>query len=119
MYDCRFQNAKLTHLHVSLERGTATLMREGHGAGHGGHAYDLDRGLESEGRLVRPLSGDRYTIELFLSNQHFAQRQDEKVVIRVATDGRARLEAQAPGAKVRTLDFGTCSRTQRHPDPAG
>ena len=118
MYDCQFENVRSTHLHVSMERGTATLISDGHGGGHGSHTYDLGRGLESEGRLVRPSSGDRYAIELFLSNQHFAQRPDEKVVIRVATDGRARIEAQAPGAKLRTLDFGTCSLTQRHPDPA-
>lgn len=107
MYDCEFQKNRLIHLHVSQERGTATLLTQYHPDPSRSHREDVREARESEGRLVDP-GGFRFTIELFLLNDRLGQRPGEKVVVRVADDGRARLEGQIAAGQVRVIDFGTC-----------
>ena len=111
MYDCQFQTNKLIHLHVSRQRGTASVISDYQRGRTRSHSNDVREARESEGRLVAP--GDmRYAIELFLLNDRFGERAGEKVVVRVAGDGRARFEGRSADGKVRTIDFGTCSTHQ-------
>ena len=109
MYDCRFQNNGHLHLHLSLARGSGSVITGYEPGRQADHAADLRAGRESEGRLVQPGPGNRYAVELFLLNDHFGERPGEKVVIRVGEDGRSRVEATGVEVNPRVIDFGTCS----------
>lgn len=111
MVDCQLQKIGLLHLHLWQSRGSASLITEYQPGRHQDHADAIREGRESEGRLVPPGPGMRYAIELFLLNDHFGESAAEKVVIRVAPDGRTRLEAKGPAGPPRLLDVGTCSST--------
>ena len=113
MYDCQFETNKLVHLHISRQRGTASVISDYRRGLTKSHANDVREALESEGRLVAP-GESRYAIELFLLNDRLGEQPGEKVILRVAQDGRARLEGHNTGGKVRTIDFGTCSAHEAH-----
>ena len=108
MYDCQFETNKLIHLHVSQQRGTASVISDYRRGLTDNHADDVREARESEGRLVAP-GQSRYAIELFLLNDRLGEQPGEKVILRVAEDGRTRLEGQSAEGRVRTIDFGTCS----------
>jgi len=114
MYDCRFQNSELVHLHISEQSGSVSVISDYKPTTPGSHSDHVRNGRESEGRLVPPRGGDRHTIELFLFNDHFGETAGDKVVIHMAGDGRTRIESHANQDQHRTLDFGTCSKA--HPD---
>jgi hypothetical protein len=108
MYDCRFETNELIHLHVSRERGTASVITQYQSGLTESHSGDVRQGRESNGRLVAP-GPSRYAVELFLLNDRLGQKPGEKVILRVAADGRALLEGQAVDGQLRRIDFGICS----------
>lgn len=114
MFDCAFQNNNHLHLHIAERQGSASLISAYQRGRTDSHADDLREGRESEGRLVPAGPDSRYKVELFLLNDHFGETAGEKVVLRLAADGRARLQAEATGGRSRTIDFGTCTPMQAH-----
>lgn len=118
MADCRFQTNGFVHLHIAEEQGTVSLISDYTPGQAPDHALDLREGRESEGRLVR--GGDsRQLVEFFLVNDEFGQKPGETVLLRLAADGRSRIEARSPQGRIRTLDFGTCTAAPRPLDRKG
>ncbi|MFM7674776.1 MAG: hypothetical protein ACKO5F_04145 [Synechococcus sp.] len=109
MLDCQLEKIGPLHLHLAESRGSTSVISEYQPGRHQDHADAIREGRESEGRLVPPGPGMRYAIELFLLNDHFGESSAEKLVIRIAPDGRTRLEARGLAASPRVLDVGTCS----------
>ncbi len=107
MIDCQFEMHGPVHLHVSDQRGTASVVSDYQPAASGKHADALRQGRESKGTLAPP-GGSRYRIEVFLRNDAFGSRPQEGLTLVLESDGRARFEGQAPGAALRVLDRGTC-----------
>ncbi|MEB3352726.1 MAG: hypothetical protein VKM34_00600 [Cyanobacteriota bacterium] len=107
MIDCQFETHGAVHLHVSEQRGTASVVSDYQPAAAGKHADALRQGRESKGTLAPP-GGSRYRIEVFLRNDAFGSRPEEVLTLVLESDGRARFEGQAPGAALRVLDRGTC-----------
>jgi len=109
MFDCQFQRKGLLHLHLSESRGSASVITAYTPGQHGSHTNDIREGRESEGRLVPPGETSRYAVELFLLNDQFGQAANDQVMIRMAADGRTRIEARPLQGQSRVIDFGTCS----------
>jgi len=116
MYDCQFEKNRLIHLHVAEQRGTASLISNFRRGLHGNHAQDVRAARESEGRLVAP-GGFRHVIELFLLNDRLGERPGESVILRLAADGKVRLEGQRADRSLRLIDEGRCS--PHHGDHGG
>lgn len=106
MIDCDFRLQGAVHLHVSEERGTASVVSD-YKPGGGEHANALREGRESKGTLAPP-GASRYRIDVFLRNDPFGSRPNEVLRLILERDGQARFEAQAPGQPVRLLDRGSC-----------
>ena len=107
MIDCQFEMHGAVHLHVSEQRGTASVVSDYQPEAGGKHADALRQGRESKGTLSPP-GGSRYRIEVFLRNDAFGSRPQEGLSLIIEKDGEARFEGQAPGAALRVLDRGTC-----------
>lgn len=108
MVDCEFQANKHIHMHLSEERGAATLVSSYAPGKQRSHLEDLRNGIESEGRLIRS-AGDGFDVEIFLLNDHFGENPGDVVRIQVDDDGRSQMEAKGPGGVARTIDTGTCT----------
>jgi hypothetical protein len=107
MIDCDFEQQGAIHLHVSEQRGTASVVSDYQPAAGGKHADALRQGRESKGTLAPP-GGSRFRIEVFLRNDAFGSRPEEGLSLILERDGQARFEGQAPGAALRVLDRGIC-----------
>lgn len=95
-------------MHVYEDRDAVTLV-SGYIPGQAKtHLDDLRDGVESKGRLISSQK-DRLAVEMFLLNGDFGTQPGEVLLIRVAEDGRSRMEARAVGGVVRTIDTGTCT----------
>ena len=108
MYDCLFEANDHVHFHASPNRGRVTVVSDYTPGKRKTHALDLKDGKESEAKMLPPIANTKYAFEIFLLNDNFGQKPQEKVVFFVEHDGRARLEGSKPDGSRRLIDSGTC-----------
>ncbi|MCS5698192.1 hypothetical protein NZK32_03945 [Cyanobium sp. FGCU-52] len=113
MYDCEFEEAKLIHLHISKQAGSASVLSSYRPGSQPSHSRDVREARESEGRLVAP-GNSLYVIELFLLNDRFGEKPEETVILRIARDGRVQLKGRGLDGRHRLIDSGTCSSHAGH-----
>jgi hypothetical protein len=114
MIDCQYKINGHIHLHVSEERGSATLVSRYIPKSAQTHADDLRQGIESEGRMINP-GNNLLKIDIFLLNDQLGETPGETVFISINKNGGSQIEAKAvTSGAVRLIDSGTCMVPKNH-----
>ena len=109
MVDCQFRQMGHVHVHVSEQRGLASVLTNyTPNTDPGRHAAALRQATESKGSLIDP-GKSRYRIEVYLRNDQFGNLPQEVLRLNLERDGEGRFEAVSPSGPTRTLDVGTCT----------